>query len=300
MSMMIKKGTIAVLTTGLITFSFVGSSSAEERVGSSKVHTKAQSVSLITTGSATALQLAQKLAAPGVTVSNAVLTGNTNAAGQFSASLASIGLDSGVVLSSGRVADVVGPNSSGGTGTDNGTAGDADLDALGAGVTQDAVVLEFDFVPTGNSISFSYVFSSEEYNEFVGSSFNDVFGFFVNGTNCALVNGSPVSINTINAGSNAGSYIDNTAGALDTEMDGLTTVLQCNATVNAGVSNHLKLAIADVSDGILDSAVFILANSVGAPPPAPVEAIPSLSFWGKLILLASLLLLGLGLSRRRS
>jgi len=149
-------------------------------------------------------------------------------------------------------------------------------------------------VPTSNSISLSYVFSSEEYNEYVGSSYNDVFGFFVNGTNCALVNGTPVSINNINAGSNATLYIDNTAGTLDTEMDGLTTVLKCNAVVNAGVSNHIKLAIADVSDGSYDSAVFILANSIGT------VAIPSLNFWGKLVLLASLLFLGLGLSRHRT
>jgi hypothetical protein len=66
--------------------------------------------------------------------------------------------------------------------------------------------------------------------------------------------------------------------------------------VNQGVSNHLKLAIADVSDGSFDSAVFLLANSVGAPPPA---GIPTLSFWGNLILLGGLLLMGLGFSRRR-
>ena len=289
---------LPVLATGLLLVFFAGNSWSTERTPTTKDHSlNSQGIQNIIIGSSTALQLAQKLAAPGVTVSNAVLTGSADAAGDFSASLASIGLDSGVVLSSGRVADVVGPNSSSSTSTNNGTVGDADLDALGAGTTQDAIVLEFDFVPTSNSISFSYVFSSEEYNEYVGSSYNDVFGFFVNGTNCALVNGNPVSINTINAGSNAGSYIDNTTGALDTEMDGLTTVLQCNATVNAGVSNHLKLVIADVSDGEYDSAVFILANSVGAPPPA---TIPSLSFWGKLLLLASLSFLGLGLSRRRS
>ena len=93
--------------------------------------------------------------------------------------------------------------------------------------TFDAAVLEFDFVPTTSQVQFNYVFSSEEYNEFVNLGFNDVFGFFVNGTNCALVGEPPVpvSIDTINGGSNASLYIDNTGGQLETEMDGLMVAL---------------------------------------------------------------------------
>ena len=96
------------------------------------------------------------------------------------------------------------------------------------------------------------MFSSDEYNNFSNSSFNDVFAFFVNGVNCATVpgTGEPVSINTINNGNPGGDptphnpqlYIDNVrpTPTLDTQMDGLTTVLTCDAAVNAGQSNHMK------------------------------------------------------------
>ena len=93
--------------------------------------------------------------------------------------------------------------------------------------------------------------------------------------NCALVPGTsePVSVNTINNGNDAGGdptphhpelFLDNVnpAPTIDTQMDGLTVILTCNATVNANQTNHMKLAIADASDPILDSAVFIKATSL--------------------------------------
>jgi len=257
----------------------------------------------------TATALAQLLAGPGVPISNATLTGDPSAAGTFSAGLPSIGIDSGVVLSSGRVADVAGPNSAPDTTTDFSTPGDADLDTILTTTTSfDAIVLEFDFVPQGNSTTFSYVFSSEEYNEYVNSSFNDVFAFYVNGVNCALVNGNPVSINSINNGNPFGSlpnsnpqfFVNNESGTLDTEMDGLTTPLQCTASVNPGVTNHIKLAIADADDTSLDSAVFIQAGSIGAPPAATnAMPVPTTGLWGLLLLGGGLFGLGLTAIQRR-
>ena len=119
------------------------------------------------------------------------------------------------------------------------------------------------------------MFSSEEYSDYANTEFNDVFGFFVNGTNCALVPGTtePVSVNTINDGNDEGGdttphnaqfFINNIPPTLNTQMDGLTTVLTCTATVNADTTNHMKLAIADASDDILDSAVFIQAQSLSS------------------------------------
>ncbi len=73
-----------------------------------------------------------------------------------------------------------------------------------------------------------------------------------------------MSVDTINSGSNASLFIDNDTSVvsqLDTEMDGLTVVLTCAAAVNSGVTNHMKLAIADAGDSNLDSAVFLGANS---------------------------------------
>jgi hypothetical protein len=240
---------------------------------------------LATGGSATTL--AQSLVGGGLSVSNATFTGSTRAGGSFTGGTGNVGPASGVVLSSGfvqtKVGDtacsvgVEGPNSchennSGGENSSNlGLAGDADLDAIVTpDPTFDATVLEFDFVPTTGTVDFSYVFSSEEYNDFVNAGFNDVFAFFVNGANCALVPGTstPVSIDNVNSGTNNTFFRNNvppdavTPAPIDTQMDGLTTVLNCHATVNSGVTNHIKLAIEDVGDGDFDSAVFLQGGSL--------------------------------------
>jgi hypothetical protein len=237
--------------------------------------------------------MANALVGGGVTVSNVTYTGDNRAAGKVTGGTGIIGFDSSIVLDSGKAQTystdpqcskgVEGPNlcheKGGPNGNSNstafGTAGDADLTALSGFPTFDASVLQFDFVPTFSTVQFKYVFSSEEYSDYSNTSFNDVFGFFVNGTNCALVPGTnqPVSVNTINNGNDVGGdptphspslFIDNVNPAphLNTEMDGLTVVLTCNANVTAGQSNHMKLAIADASDAILDSAVFIQAGSL--------------------------------------
>lgn len=234
-------------------------------------------------GGLTADQLAQSLVGAGVTISNVTYTGDDHAAGEFSG-MDALGISSGVALSSGAVAteddytsSVVGPNDSDGTSGEFGTPGDPDLNALIApDTTNDAAVLEFDFVPTTNQLSFDYVFGSEEYNEFVNS-FNDVFGFFVNGQNCATVGDppQPVSINDINLDSHSDLYRDNDPSdegqpSIDTQMDGLTTVLTCAASVTPDHTNHLKLAIADAQDTALDTDVFIGAGTIQAnhPPTA--------------------------------
>jgi len=220
--------------------------------------------------SANAAALAAMLVGSGVTISNATYKGAGVAAGTFSGGQGSIGLDTGVVLSTGLAADVVGPNSDTATGTDNGQPGDAALDALVAPYrTFDAAILEFDVTPAAATISVRFVFASEEYNEFVGSPFNDVVAIFVNGVNCANYNGRPVSVNTINNDVNGALYVDNTDGHLDTQMDGLTVPLDCVAAVKPGAPNHVKIAIADTSDAAYDAAVFIAAGGVKSPGIGP-------------------------------
>jgi len=225
------------------------------------------------TGTLTPTDLANTLVGGGITVSNVTFTGVEIAGGEFAGGTGIIGFESGILLSSGDIVDVIGPNTSDGQSTNSGQPGDADLDALAGFDTFDAAILEFDFVPDGSVVSFNYVFSSEEYNEYVNSDFNDVFGFFVNEVNCALVEGDPVTINTINNGnpfntdprSHPELYINNDlddgGGSINTEMDGLTVVLTCTAAVEANETNHMKLAIADGSDFILDSNVFLEAES---------------------------------------
>ncbi len=232
-------------------------------------------------GDITAENLANDLLGGGITVSSVNYTGASVAAGRFTGGSGIIGFGSGIILSSGDIANVAGPNQDDGVSANNDHSGDPDLDELSGFTTEDAAVLQFDFVPQGSKVTFQYVFASEEYNEFVHSEFNDVFAFFINGVNCATAGGQPVSVNTINKGNpynstpkqNPALYRNNDlqdgGGAINTEMDGLTVVLSCNASVHPDTTNHMKLAIADASDFILDTNVFIKAGSFVVPTPTP-------------------------------
>lgn len=191
----------------------------------------------------TATDLVQTLLGPGVTASNVVFSGANLAAGTFTGGTDSVGFNRGIVLGSGRAIDVVGPNDADGTTTQLGLGGDADLDALVPGFdTLDATVLEFDFVPTTGQVEFQYVFASDEYNEYVNSAYNDVFGFFVNGANRALLpdDVTVVSINNVNGGkpfgtgaSNPDFYLNNDCNdggcPIDAQFDGRTIVLTLTA-----------------------------------------------------------------------
>jgi hypothetical protein len=218
-------------------------------------------------------QLVNQLLGAGVTATNVQLTYHAGtgvtkgapsaSAGTFTGGKARLGIEKGVILSSGGITNVIGPNTSGSITQNNGLAGDAQLTALAQHQTYDATILEFDFVPASPKLTFRYVFSSDEYLEYVDTQFNDVFAFYLNGANVALVPGTatPVSINNVSHHTNTQYFINNTDGHLDTEMDGLTVVMKVKATVLAGQVNHIKLAIADSGDSILDSNVFIEAGS---------------------------------------
>jgi subtilisin-like proprotein convertase family protein len=226
-----------------------------------------------TTGGQTAQQLAEILAGPNITVTNATLTGAGSASGSFGSGNSSIGFDSGVILSSGNINEAPGPNGSNNTGVNLGTGGTAQMTALAGVGTQDAITLEFDFEVQSSFIQFNYVFASEEYPEFAppnNSGFNDVFAFFISGPgitgeeNIALVPATtnPVTINNINAVTNNQYYIDNAGGA-DVEYDAFTTILEASRNnLTACAVYHLKLVIADAGDGIYSSAVFLQENSL--------------------------------------
>lgn len=236
-------------------------------------------VAITTDNSPSSSDLVSTLLGTGITASNIKFIGISNSAGVFADGKAAIGFDEGIVLSSGNIANVIGPNKSDSITQSNGLGGDADLDGLLPGYsTHDATVLEFDFVAdatpgaTLTTVSFQYVFASDEYNEYVNSSFNDVFGFFMNGKNIALVPDTnvPVSINNVNNLSNPVYYINNDlqdgGGSIDTEMDGLTVVLTAKVEVVPGETNHIKLAVADAGDSVLDSNVFLKASSFTNKP----------------------------------
>ncbi len=153
--------------------------------------------------------------------------------------------------------------------------GDADLNHLIPGYTTfDATKLEFDVVAEiDGHLTFSYVFASEEYNEFVHTSFNDVFGFYINGKNVAMVGGIPVSIDNVNPWSNPTLYTSNDGRDFGyptpfaTQYDGFTRLLVTSPyAVSKGQTYHIKLAVADAGDSIYDSTVYIRAQSLAVCP----------------------------------
>ena len=247
----------------------LGSSITLATIGSSS----ANAVLLVnTTNNATTL--GNTILGTGITATNFVYTGGATASGTFTGgNSAGIGIDKGIILTSGNANLAPGPNSSSSAGVNNGTAGDAQLSALASGgTTNNASILSFDFTSTSSDLFFNFVFASEEYNEFVGSSFNDVFGFFLDGNNIALIPGTttPVTINNVNLGSNSGFYINNSPGSANIQYDGFTTVLTAK-TLGLAPGNHtIKLAIADVGDSILDSAVFLEAGTFSDTDPTAV------------------------------
>ena len=178
----------------------------------------------------TAQQLGNNLAGANINIINPTITGDTSQYGLFNFAGTGLGLNSGVLLSTGDIDDAVGPNSDGGTSTGYGNPGDADLSALAGFSTEDAVVFEFQFEVQGDELEFNFVFLSEEYNEFVNSGFNDVFAFYISGPgivgqeNLAIVPGTttPVTINSINNGSFWQFYNDNDfgSGTVNVEFDG--------------------------------------------------------------------------------
>ncbi|UBV44766.1 PKD domain-containing protein (plasmid) [Deinococcus taeanensis] len=222
------------------------------------------------TGGVSPADLANALVGAGVLVSDINYTGAGIAAGTFTGGSGIIDFDSGVVLSSGRAKDIQGPNSSGNKSTSLGTAGDAALSSLAGKPTYDAAILSFNFKADADKVYFQYVFGSEEYDEYAGSQYNDVFGFYINGQNCATVGPSaqPVSINTINLSTNPSLYIkNNSPSTLNTQMDGLTVTLTCAVTVTPNAVNTMTLKIADASDTILDSVVLLKTGSFSTTPP---------------------------------
>ena len=195
-----------------------------------------------------------------------------------------LGLEAGVILSSGNPSGAANPQSFHASTNNGNPDGDPDLVAISNATIRDHTILEFDFVPTGDTLRFRYVFGSEEYPNFV-CSMNDAFGFFLSGpgingpytnnaVNIALIPGTttPVTISNVNHGQgmnmdhptcpaqNPDHFINNTGGT-SICYNGFTVVLTAFALVTCGETYHIKLAIADAGDTIYDSAVFLEAGS---------------------------------------
>jgi gliding motility-associated-like protein len=255
---------------------------------------------LSTVGGIAPSQLVQNtLVGQGVTVSNVQYIGASGAIGRFNGANTSVGLDQGIILTTGTINSgpdgPYGPNQKPNAGIDNGAGGYALLTNLVGTNTYNAAVLSFDFVPQSDTVKFRYVFGSEEYPEWVGDQFNDVFAFFISGPgipggqqNMALIPGTfqPVAINNVNNGTNNTGpctncmfYKNNGTGnnapfnqnPFYVEYDGLTVPLEAVSPVQCGETYRLIIAIADVGDAIYDSGIFLEANSLTSEQPVTVD-----------------------------
>ncbi len=237
-----------------------------------------------------------------------------------------VGFDTGIILSNGNATDIqntFAPKSPEAIGAQNGddvwstgwnfapaTVNVSDLAAL-AGVTDifDPSILQFSFNlgPGAWNLTFKYVFASDEYIDYIGSGFNDVFGLFIDGTNVGtLSNQAIVSVDSINPISNPLSYRNNVVGYsslarqlldingtnpdypssnLNIAPDGLTTVLVTQTiALNGGTAlnptlHTARLAIGDVGNSNVDSAVFIQGSSFSATPGTPAVPEPGTMFF---------------------
>ncbi len=221
---------------------------------------------------ASAMEMAQTIFGDGVTVVGASFSGDNRSSGIFSGGdTTSPGVtpsDSGVILSTGRVADFT--NASGqsnqDTNTSTNTRGvnrDSDFNALAGAQTYDAAFMEIDFIPTTDYISVQFVFSSEEYPEYVNSIYNDMVGIWVDGVPVEMsIGNGDSSVGNVNSGSNTNLYVDNTGSAYNTEMDGFTVTMSVKIPVTSGEVNSIKIGIADVGDSAYDSSLLIAAKSL--------------------------------------
>lgn len=230
------------------------------------IQLKAQ-VSITTNVGATAL-INDILDTTGTTlsVSNASLICDSVAHGLFIGP-SNLGLDEGIILSTGTALNSIIPFPSK-IGDSLYAPGDPDLTSIASYPTYDACILEFDFIPFGDTLIYKYVFTSEEYPSFNCTNFNDVFAFFISGpgyatpSNVALLPNSsiPVSINSVNNQFSPGCgdstfYVNNVDTFIQTH--GFTVPLMVKAPVTNGQQYHLKIGIADAFDEILNSYVFI-------------------------------------------
>ncbi|HRI58304.1 MAG TPA: choice-of-anchor L domain-containing protein, partial [Saprospiraceae bacterium] len=229
----------------------------------------------------------------GVEVTNITYNGEPAAVGYFTGGTQAVGIERGIVLTSGAVESAggifgtVGCNETGGdfASTDNLIfTNDPDLAALTTSTIRDLAVYTITFIPTDSMLSFRYCFGSEEYPEFSCSPYNDVFGFFISGPNPAGGNYTnkniaiipnttlPVTINNLHPANasypncnptNAQYYNNNNFTNNQPSYDGFTDVFTAEAQVIPCQSYTIKLAIADASDGVYDSGVFLEAKSFG-------------------------------------
>ena len=247
------------------------------------------------------------LLSSGITATNITYQGIDTSFGFFNGTKSNIGMDTGLIITNGTITLADGPNRKTSDKSDgkfttynyNTTDGwpsantyrDSDLaNLIGAGYTNtySCALLQFDFIANSDSVSFQYVFASNEEPYYVGSSYLDDFGFFLSGPgiagpfshkaeNLALIpkTSTAVYINSVNCTTNSAYYVCNWPSSTGCSScpaapdsthttvgyNGFTTVLTAKASVQCGQKYHIKIGLANITNGKFDSGVFLKGGS---------------------------------------
>ncbi|WP_137702517.1 choice-of-anchor L domain-containing protein [Marimonas lutisalis] len=230
---------------------------------------------------ASAMQMAETIFGDGVTVVSASYTGDSRSSGIYTnGDTISPGVvpgDEGVILSTGRAQDFTseagnlpwwqggGPaqsNQNSNTSTNTrGPSNNSDFNDAAGARTYDASWLDIDFIPTGDTMTMQFVFSSEEFPEYANSQFQDFGGVWINGAQVDMSVGA-ANPGNLNGGGNENLYVDNTQDQYNTEMDGFTVTMTLTIPVTAGEVNTIRIGVADVGDSSYDSNLLIAGDSV--------------------------------------
>ncbi|KAI9783339.1 MAG: hypothetical protein M1839_003873 [Geoglossum umbratile] len=209
--------------------------------------TGASAVNITPTGDATVL--ANALLGPGITLVSADFNGDASGSGTYTDG--PLGIPNSIVLTSGDPLHPYAPSSEG---TKQNVPGFGRCDALSGGASGDAAVLTLKVnLEQGYPGFFSqFVFASDEYPDYVGSQFNDVFGIWIDGTQIAFDDsGAAITIN--GPFFSGGNVLTPPASG---PYGGSTPLLQSGYSSSPGL-HTIEIAVCDVADLIRDSAVFV-------------------------------------------
>jgi len=219
---------------------------------------------LITSGGLTPTQLVQDvLVGQGIQLISVASQGDTNAFGFFESANTNLGLERGVILTTGTISGPdgpCGPNNAPNAGMDNGTPRFASLDLITAPMLNyNATILELTFVPTGDSIFIEYVFASEEYPAYIGSEFSDIIAIMLTGPNPAggfydnyNIANTPGTSDPVNFDMPPFFIVNNSipSPGITIQYDGFTIPFLAKAGVMNDSAYIIRIAVSDIGDGI--------------------------------------------------
>nr|WP_294781513.1 T9SS type B sorting domain-containing protein [uncultured Flavobacterium sp.] len=196
--------------------------------------------------------------------------------------------EEGIVLATSTAQTAVGPFVSVLTSDDSTSwLGDSDLDQAIGTQSINATVLEFDFIASANSLSFNYLFASNEYQYGYPCLYSDGFAFLIKEagtadpyTNLAVLPKTNITVSSVNihpkieAGrvpdglaytgceaSNPSYFSGFNTNNSPVNYAGQTIIMTAQSNVIAGKKYHVKLVIADDKNRNLESAIFLEAGS---------------------------------------